>query len=136
MRTRKLDIAVAVGASTLIFGLVGCGSSESAPRASLTPSSTASASPTPASASATATFVVVDGKKSSGPDIITVRRGDKVTLAITSDQVGQVHLHGYDRLFEIQPGLNRVQFLADVPGTFEIELHATDSLLTRLRVQE
>lgn len=131
MRSRTNFVAIA--ATALVIGVVGCGNSES------TTAAAESTSSTPNNAVATlntATFTIRDGAKSSGPDLVEARRGDTVTFGITADKPEQLHIHGYDKHVELQPGANQVQFVADIPGTFEVELHSTDSLVTRVRVVE
>lgn len=55
---------------------------------------------------------------------MNVHQGDKVTLLVESAVAGQFHLHGYDREIALKPGGKaRLDFEADRPGQFEIELH-------------
>ena len=63
---------------------------------------------------------VVGGKLT--PAVITAREGDSLTINITADQEGEIHLHGYDIHFEGKPGEVRSRtFRADKSGTFELE---------------
>lgn len=124
-------VTAGVAAALIAAAVTGCAQS-----------TTDAQEPTPApltsvnSVAPQATFTIASGSKASGPDLVEVHRGDTVTLDITSDKVEPLHVHGYDKLVELQPGPNQVQFVADLPGTFEVELHSSDSLLTRLRVDE
>lgn len=132
MLTRPHTRLTAAVAAALIAALgAGCSQSTTDPQAR-TQSSTTSIN----SVALQATFTIASGSKASGPDLVEVHRGDTVTLDIISDKVEPLHVHGYDKLVELQSGPNRVQFVADLPGTFEVELHSSDSLLARLRVDE
>ena len=48
----------------------------------------------------------------------------------------EVHLHGYDIERNVEKGKPTViQFVAKVPGRFELELHEPDALLAQLTVE-
>lgn len=82
----------------------------------------------------TARIEVTNGEV-SGPETITVAEGDTVSLEVTADVADEVHVHGYDLMFETSPGEKvPVQFQATIAGVFEIELEDAGLLLTRLEV--
>ena len=59
----------------------------------------------------------------------------KVRLEVTADRADEVHLHGYDRKVDISPGKPAVlEFTADVPGVFEVELEEAGLKLVELQV--
>jgi heme/copper-type cytochrome/quinol oxidase subunit 2 len=59
----------------------------------------------------------------------------KVRLEVTADRTDEVHLHGYDRKVDIEPGKPAVlEFTADVPGVFEVELEEAGLELVELQV--
>ena len=59
----------------------------------------------------------------------------KVRLEVTADRADEVHLHGYDRKVDIEPGKPAVlEFTADVPGVFEVELEEAGLKLVELQV--
>jgi hypothetical protein len=64
------------------------------------------------------------------PSSLTACRGQDVTLEITSETDGILHIHGYDEQVPatpLEPGEERtLEFTADVAGQFVIELHARD----------
>ena len=61
--------------------------------------------------------------------------GDTVELRVTSDVAEEVHLHGYDVLFQLEPGAEvRVVFEANLPGVWEAELHPSHRELFQLQV--
>lgn len=75
------------------------------------------------------------GEILSGPDRIEAELGSTVMFVVVSDAVDHVHVHGYDVLFDVAPGRPaEVQFIADVPGIFEIELEDSHLLLVELEV--
>ena len=56
--------------------------------------------------------------------VMTVHRGDKVTMLVQSEVAGEFHLHGYDREVALKPGTRaKLAFEADRSGQFAIELH-------------
>ena len=55
---------------------------------------------------------------------------DTVTINITSDTTGEVHLHGYDIPFDCTAGqVTSHTFKADKSGQFEIEWESTSTHL-------
>lgn len=61
------------------------------------------------------------------PDAIDVCKGQQVTLEITTERAGEIHLHGYDEEVpgvEVEPGDTAIfEFTASLAGQFVIELH-------------
>jgi heme/copper-type cytochrome/quinol oxidase subunit 2 len=62
---------------------------------------------------------------------VKVKLDSQVRLEVTADRADEVHLHGYDKKVDAQPGKPAVlEFRADTPGVFEVELeHAGQKLL-------
>ena len=61
--------------------------------------------------------------------------GDTVEVRVTSDVVEEVHLHGYDLLFDLEAGAEvRVVFEANLPGVWEAELHPSHRQFFQLKV--
>jgi len=61
------------------------------------------------------------------PEAIAVCKGQELTLTITADRAGEIHLHGYDNELEVQPGdTATVTFSTTLAGQFPIELHPPD----------
>ena len=72
----------------------------------------------------------VTGASQMTPDNPTAHQNDKVTINVTSDTEGEVHLHGYDIHFDTKPGETVSHtFTADKTGTFEIEWELTSKHL-------
>jgi plastocyanin len=99
------------------------------------PAETAPAQTTP---TATPTTIAVKGGKPvGGIQEIKVKKGDTVDFVVTSDQGGEIHLHGYDVKEEIPDGGGRVEFKlkAANDGIYEIEVEATATQIGKLTVE-
>ncbi len=82
-------------------------------------------------------FAVVyrDGKV-TGDTAPSVKRGERVSITVTSDIADEAHFHGYDILTELSPGTSETfSFTADIPGKFELELHHHPTRLLTLTVR-
>ncbi len=97
---------------------------------------TQSASPS-ASAQTTKTFeLVIRGKKLvSGPETLSVKEGETVTIKITSDEPEEFHLHGYDRSVDLEKNQQiEMSFVANLTGRFEYELEKSKIAIGALEV--
>lgn len=64
------------------------------------------------------------------PTELDAHQNDMVTINITSDTTGEVHLHGYDIAFNCEAGkVTSNTFKADKTGDFEIEWEDTSTHL-------
>jgi hypothetical protein len=81
--------------------------------------------------------VTISGGQVTGVEPRTVvPLGSNVRLSITSDVADEVHVHGFELTERVSAGqAAQVEFIADRPGIFEIEMHDSSLLLTRLQVQ-
>ena len=69
------------------------------------------------------------------PTELDAHQNDMVTINITSDTTGEVHLHGYDIAFNCEAGkVTSHTFKADKTGDFEIEWEDTSKHLGHLVV--
>ena len=137
----------AVGLSAVLL-LAACGGSEPAassappsplpPATSSAPSSSPSASPSP-SPTVEGTVIeltVAGGEVSGDTGRVEVPLNGTVILRVTSDVAEEVHVHGVDEYVDLAAGqTTEATFVADVPGVFELELHGSGQLLTRMQVQ-
>ncbi len=58
------------------------------------------------------------------PETINVCKGQELTLTITSERAGEIHVHGYEEEKEVEPGHTAIfTFSTALPGQFPIELH-------------
>jgi hypothetical protein len=79
--------------------------------------------------------VTVTGAKTMNPSDLATHQNDTVTINITSDTDGEVHLHGYDISFDTKKGqVVSKTFKADKTGNFDIEWESTSMGLGRLVV--
>lgn len=82
-----------------------------------------------------ATIEVRDGQVRGGAKRVQADVGDTVALTVTSDVADTVHVHGYDLEQPVGPDESlRLEFTADIPGVFEVELHDSGLKLADLRV--
>lgn len=129
MRTAPAVLAAALMVAAL--GLTGCASGGG--KTDAAPSSSGASASAPDDLIA---VVVANGKVSPKPSVHKVHLGDRVRLTVTSDRPDQVHLHGYNKEIEIQSGKpGTIDFVADVPGVFEVETHKSNLQLLQLQVQ-
>ena len=68
---------------------------------------------------------VENGEKIEGLDTLSVRVGEEVVFDVVADVADEVHVHGFDLLFDVEPGQTvRIEFIPDSTGIFEVELEA------------
>ncbi len=85
--------------------------------------------------------VVITGSLTRGELMIEDRRfdvpiGSTVRIEFTADEAEHVHLHGYDILADVGPDLPvEMVFVADSPGTFEVELEDSGRFLFEILVR-
>jgi hypothetical protein len=80
-------------------------------------------------------IVVRDGQPVGGVKRPEIDEGKQVVLVVRSNVADHMHLHGYDLLADVAPGQpGRIQFRADVPGRFDLELEDRAVLIAELRV--
>ena len=79
---------------------------------------------------------VVNGKVIGGIKRPSVKKGRTVRFVIRTNVGTELHLHGYEIEKTPKKGAPTViQFVAKVPGRFELELHHPDALLAQLTVR-
>jgi heme/copper-type cytochrome/quinol oxidase subunit 2 len=67
---------------------------------------------------------------------VRVDRGETVRIQVEADHAEEVHVHGYDLEKDVAPGKPAViEFTADAPGVFEVELEESALKLFELQVQ-
>jgi hypothetical protein len=68
-------------------------------------------------------ITIRDGVPVGGPRRVTVAKGRRVVLVVTSDVADHVHLHGYDIMRDVARGQPaQISFQATIVGTVEAEL--------------
>ena len=78
-------------------------------------------------------LVVPDGKPVGAIRNVTVAKGRRIVLIVTSDVPDEVHLHGYDLRRNVAAGETvRLPFTATIVGTVEVELESRGLPLARI----
>jgi hypothetical protein len=98
--------------------------------------------PTAATAEATVvrpvviTITAVNGRPVGGIKRPSVKKGQTVRFVIRTNVGTELHLHGYNIEKTPRKGVPTVmQFVAKLPGRFELELHDPDAVLAQLTVK-
>lgn len=79
---------------------------------------------------------VREGTPVGGVRRVTVGKGRRVTLIVTSNVADHVHLHGYNIMRDVAPGMPaRISFRATIVGTVEAELEDRRVPLARITTQ-
>jgi FtsP/CotA-like multicopper oxidase with cupredoxin domain len=129
--------------------LAGCGGDDDQGAAATTVATTAATSTSAgASTSSEATTTtagfagvlieatVTGDKVETASRRVRIDRGQKVRIRVQADRAEEVHLHGYDLSADVAPGRPAViDFTADAPGVFEVELEQAKLKLFELQVQ-
>jgi hypothetical protein len=69
-------------------------------------------------------LAVANGEAVGGQSTLQAKQGDTVTLNVTSDEDGEVHVHGYELLQDVVAGTPAaITFVANATGQFPIEFH-------------
>lgn len=80
-------------------------------------------------------IVFRQGAVVGGQVTIEVAVGARVEMVVTSDVDDQVHVHGFDRFFDLEAGVpTDVVFVAAAPGVYEIEMEESHTLIALLVV--
>jgi hypothetical protein len=129
--TRLLIVVVAVVAAVGVFLVLRPDDDDGGAQTTTTTATTSTTTPTttvppppPAPPPpATVRINVRDGRPVGGIRRVSVGRGRRVVLIVTSDVADHVHLHGYDVMRDVAPGRPaRLAFRATIVGTVEVEL--------------
>jgi len=79
--------------------------------------------------------VFVEGEPVDVGDRIAVPVGAMIRIDVRLEAADEVHVHGYDVAVDVVPGDEaRLEFIADIPGIFEVELEGAGTLLFELEV--
>ena len=120
----------AIVAIVVLLGAAACSST----------SSKAGGAGSSASASASSAADVVEIRVSSGTVTGGLQRkkialGATVVVRVTSDVADEIHVHGYDKKADVEAnGTADVEFTADIPGVFEVELEQASLKLVELEI--
>jgi len=130
--------------------LAGCGGDDNGSQAASTsgaptrsPTSTAGPTSTTRATTTTAGFAgtliearVTGGKVETAERRVTLASGEPVRIRVEADVADEVHVHGYDLTRPVGPGKPAtIEFAADLPGVYEVELEAAKRKLFELEVR-
>ena len=120
-------------AIALLFGAGACMSSSTSTKAS--PAASASASTPQSSAADVVEIRVSSGTVDGGVQRKKIALGATVVVRVTSDVADEIHVHGYDKKADVEAnGTADVEFTADIPGVFEVELEQSSLKLVELEI--
>lgn len=81
-------------------------------------------------------IAVRGGRVVGGIRRVSVPKGARVELFVTSDVADEVHLHGYDVSRDVAPGAAaRMRFRATTSGRFEVELEGRQLQIVEITVR-
>jgi hypothetical protein len=131
---------VAAAAVLVLLVAVGCGGDDDSPTAPSDTSvpTTAAGSPatTPESGGTVLAVTVRGGSVVEGGSRQRATVNQPVTIRVTSDVADEVHVHGYNKTFQVAAGQRgEVTFVANIPGVFEVEFEKSGKLLFTLEVR-
>jgi hypothetical protein len=97
--------------------------------ATTTQTTTAAAEPTVIS------ITVAGAQPSGGIKRVSLKKGDRAVISVTSDVADEIHFHGYDLSADVEAGGNaKIPFTATTVGRFEVELEERKVLLAEIDV--
>jgi hypothetical protein len=138
MQTRRLFVAVLVGAVALAVAGCGGGGSEGQTRTEagdeLTATPGATASPA-AGSKVIAVTITADSVTPSGTRV-EVKRNQPIVLEIDAVAAGEIHVHSTpEKHIEFPAGKSAVTMTIDQPGVVDVEDHSLDKLIVQLEVK-
>jgi hypothetical protein len=78
---------------------------------------------------------IEDSRVRTSSPRVDVTLGETLRLVITADTDDELHVHGYDLRMPIAKGrASTLEFVADIPGVFEVELEEAGLEIIELRV--
>lgn len=79
--------------------------------------------------------LVINDPATAETEEVEVPVGSEVTLRVVSDVDSDIHVHGYERIFDVTAGETVEDvFVANMAGAYEIESHDHDAIYMKLRV--
>jgi hypothetical protein len=119
-RLARFPIAVVI-AVALIGDIAGCGS----------------ASKTATSAGLSVNVTIAHGEVTPANATLQATVHQPITLHVTSDATDELHVHSVpDHKFQVAVAANQTfQFIVDVPGNVDVELHHLDRTVATIQVR-
>jgi hypothetical protein len=155
MRSWPTVLAAAALAVSLTGSLAACGddgeepSADDPPTASGSPThseshtpaasetATPSEPPSPTEEAGTVVVVTIEGDRiTPAGDRLEVQRDEVVTLEITSDRAGELHVHSKpEQYVEFEAGTSTHDLVIGAPGVVDVEDHETGHVIVQLEVR-
>ena len=127
-------LVIACGSSTTTTTTAAVTTTTS-PAASTTTGATPSTTLAGPTTTTRAVDVTVAGGVVDGPDTFEYSQGDQVDIIVLVDVADEIHVHGYDIMFDTEPGVPvEISFEADAQGIFQVELEGTSLPLFEIQV--
>jgi hypothetical protein len=138
MQTRRLFVAVLVGAVAVAVAGCGDGGSQGQSKAGasdqLTATPSATASPA-AGSEVIAVTITADSVTPSGSKV-EVKRNQPIVLEIDASAAGEIHVHSTpEKQIAFPAGESAVTITIDQPGVVDVEDHSLDRLIVQLEVK-
>ncbi len=81
------------------------------------------------------TVTIKDGEPEGGIVQLSYTTDDEIDILVRSDTAGEIHLHGFDVMQDVEAGgTTEFQLPADLEGEFEMELEDTKTQIAELTV--
>jgi hypothetical protein len=124
----------------LLLVLTACGGGDGsptvAPDSSVATTVGGTGSTAPAGSATVLAVTVRGGSVVDGAARQRATVNQPVTVRVTSDVADSVHVHGYNKMFDVAPGrAAEVTFVANIPGVFEVEFEKSGKLLFTMEVR-
>jgi len=82
-------------------------------------------------------LTISDKHLDSGPHVLPAIQGDPITIIITADHAGTLHIHGYEKEIALAPNQeSTLAFTAERAGLYEIDFHEADHTHVELATLE
>lgn len=95
----------------------------------------ATSAPSPLPGEPHVEIAIAGGQVSPPSGWLELRKGQTITITITSDVADEVHVHGYDLKAALTPGKPvTLRFEVNMTGVFQVETHESKLVLTQLAV--
>jgi plastocyanin len=142
-RVGLLAAAAVVVVVAIVIAVASGGSDNGNSSSGLTPTNTTSTGSSSSTTPKPSSFKVQikDEKPVGGAQSFKVKKGDNVTIVVSSNGHDVIHLHGYDIEKDVEAGKPATfKFTADIEGIFEIESHTAEDkglepLMAKLTVE-
>ena len=141
-----------LAAAALTLALSACGDDEADPDADDSPTASSTPTPTPSPTASpsqvdetpspteepgqTVAITIEGDQITPRGDRLEVDRDEVVTLEITSDRAGELHVHGKpEQYVEFGAGSSTHDLVISAPGVVDVEDHETGYVIVQLEVQ-